>query len=107
MKSGELGNQILPMIPQFVPAITNAFKQHQTATEENKSALTLLQLSVVTALYEIVNKIGQFLTPYLVDILECCLSPRIQFNSSAPPQEQQVFFLFPKKKNKKQKNPNN
>jgi len=96
--SSELETRVLPMIPKLVPAVTGAFDRSMAegVTESDKKSAVLLQLSVISALHEIVNKLPQFVSPYLADILRCSLHPSMNTLPPNPSQQDQQL----QKKNK-------
>ncbi|KAK5580523.1 hypothetical protein RB653_000543 [Dictyostelium firmibasis] len=78
----ELQAKTIPYIPQFFPVLLNTLTgSYKTNVEEENETRTLLQISCISSLEMMLNTISKFLSPYLPQLLNALLHPRLTSNS--------------------------
>eukprot|EP01132_Coremiostelium_polycephalum_P004285 gene4285-5360_t len=74
---GELQAKTIPYIPQFFPVLLNTLTGSYNKNVEDNETRTLLQISCISSLEMMLNKIAKFLSPYLPQLLNALLHPRL------------------------------
>ncbi|GAM27014.1 hypothetical protein SAMD00019534_101890 [Acytostelium subglobosum LB1] len=72
----ELQAKTVPYIPQFFPVLLNTLTGSFKSSEESETR-NLLQLSCISSLEMMLKKIPKFLSPYLPQMLNALLHPRL------------------------------
>ncbi|KAF2077564.1 hypothetical protein CYY_001105 [Polysphondylium violaceum] len=79
----ELQSKTIPYIPQFFPLLLNTLTgSYKNAANEETETRTLLQISCISSLEMMLNKISKFLSPYLPQLLNALLHPRLTSHTS-------------------------
>ncbi|EGC38069.1 hypothetical protein DICPUDRAFT_149273 [Dictyostelium purpureum] len=79
----ELQAKTIPYIPQFFPVLLNTLTGSYKTNhlQEENETRTLLQISCISSLEMMLNTISKFLSPYLPQLLNALLHPRLTSNS--------------------------
>ncbi|TPX64024.1 hypothetical protein SpCBS45565_g06206 [Spizellomyces sp. 'palustris'] len=75
--SMQLGSRVLPYLPKFMPVIIAALKDG-LAEQEASDAKQLVILGALGSLHALVDTVPQFISPYVLPLLEQALHPALQ-----------------------------
>ncbi|KND01979.1 uncharacterized protein SPPG_02486, partial [Spizellomyces punctatus DAOM BR117] len=75
--SMQLGSRVLPYLPKFMPVIIAALKDG-LAEKEASDAKQLVILGALGSLHALVDTVPQFISPYVLPLLEQALHPALQ-----------------------------